>query len=335
MKKRSHQLIVSLCVAVVLSSVASHVAIRCLGITSGHTGYRYFGMENQKPLTVLHGSSLAYDGLNWSKISDAWGEAIESWATPGSSPAEWEVEHRLSPFATNAFVVVSAYDLNEHWLCDFRADIVPLSKAISDLWSCEADWQFAKGCISQYPLMCLRNVFPTAGRSDGVMAGLRDQLSRLVQRGATIEPDDTPRFGSNTESVFKDKVTDWSPSRLQRRLALWHSLCQGKIWHSGPKKMALIRLLQQAGSGKIVLVVMPVSSIYKREFMAPTGENEFELELADIILRCPRAKVIRLDGLSVFGDNNLFRDFVHLNYYGQQAATAALLDQLSYTASPV
>ena len=56
--------------------------------------------KGEKADTVLFGSSLAYDGLDWWKISKAQGEAIESWATPGSSPVEWEVHQRRSPNAT-------------------------------------------------------------------------------------------------------------------------------------------------------------------------------------------------------------------------------------------
>src|SRR5438046_10007853 len=110
---RKLQLGIVLCAVVVICSMASHGLVVWLGINSTWGGYKRYGAENVKPLTILHGSSLAYSGLDWERISEGLSGTIESWATAGSSPAEWEVLNGRSPEATRAFVVVSAYDLNE------------------------------------------------------------------------------------------------------------------------------------------------------------------------------------------------------------------------------
>ena len=175
-----------------------------------------------KPMTVLHGSSLAYDGLDWVRISERMGGAVESWAVAGSSPAEWEVMHGRSPAVSRAFIVVSPYDLNEYWLCDFRADIVPLGRTIRDLRESDLDWQQCKRILSQYPRMFVRKLFPSVGRSDGIMVGVRSKLLKLMGRSPVVDAGEAPKFGASGKSVVKDRVSDWSEARLQRRLALLH-----------------------------------------------------------------------------------------------------------------
>ena len=329
MMNRKLEFALILCAVVAACSAASHAAIRFLKIRATHGGYHHYGPKEQKALSILHGSSLAYDGLDWGEISEALGGAIVSWATPGSSPPEWEVQHRRSPGVTRTWVVISPYDLNEYLLCDFRADIVPLTQALRDLWRTDADWQFCKRIISQYPMMVVRKIFPTVGRSDGVMTGVRDWLQKLVQGQSSVDSGDVRKFGSTGASEVKERLSDWPPSRLQRRLVLMRSACQGRHTFNGPKKLALTRLLQQARHhGAVTCVVMPVSPIYQKEFLTPKVRQDFEAVLAELQQQSPRAMLIRLDQLPEFQDNALFSDFVHLNSYGQQIATAAFLSQL-------
>jgi hypothetical protein len=62
------------------------------------------------------------------------------------------------------------------------------------------------------------------------------------------------------------------------------------------KKLALERLLQQGGrQGEVTLVVMPVSPIYRKEFLSPRVLREFEGELDEMQQRCPQTRLIRLD----------------------------------------
>jgi hypothetical protein len=327
--ERKVQLVLILCAAVAFCSVTSHVAIRWLKIRSQAVGYHHYGPEGEKARAVLYGSSLAYDGLDWKKICEVRGAAIESWATPGSSPAEWEVHQKRSPGATSAFVVVSPYDLNEYWLCDFRAEIVPLSRTLRDLWQCDVSWEFRKRILSQYGMAWIRKLFPTVGRSDGVMTGIRDRLKRLVGRGS--EPSDSggPKFGATDNTTSQEKVTTWSAGHQLRRLTLMRIACQGKHAYNGPKKLALGRLLKQAaGQGEITMIVMPVSPIYRKEFLGKGEVEAFEAELTDMRKGCPKVKLVRLDQLPALNSDEMFRDFVHLNMFGNEAATAAFLKEL-------
>ena len=171
-------------------------------------------------------------------------------------------------------------------------------------------------------------LFPTIGRSDGVMTGFAKKLEQMVGSPSHADEGDSPKFGFYDNTQSKDKVTDWSPGHLLRRLALMRTACQGKHLFDGPKKLALERLLQQAArQGEVTLVVMPVSPIYHREFLSPGVVQEFEGELAEMQQRCPQTRLIRLDQIPALQDNNMFRDFVHLNMFGDQIATAAFLDE--------
>ena len=329
MMSRRLQFVLTLCVVVTICSGVSHFAAHQLGIFSDYGVPQDYGPADQKALTILHGSSLAYSGVDWEQISVVTGGRIQSWATAGSSPAEWEVLNRRSPQTNRAFIVVSAYDLNEYWLCDFRADIVPFVQTVQDLWRCGADWQFCKRILSQYPVMVLRKLFPTVGRSDGVLTGIRDVLQEAAFGRSKMETSDNPKFGPANTSETKEKLTDWSPARLQRRLVLMRTTCQGKHSFHGPKKLALTRLLQQAShQGQVVLIVVPVSPIYQKEFLTPIAAQELEETIAEVQHCCPQTRLIRLDQLAALEDNDVFRDLVHLNTKGQQIATPALLEQL-------
>jgi len=259
---------------------------------------------------------------------------METWPVAGGSPAEGEVFQERAPHATRTFIVVSAYDLNENWLCDFHADIVPLSETIRNLRQCGAPWPFCKRVLSQYPLMVARKLFPTAGRSDGVMVGIRSKLLKLFHTSTAAGQDDAPQLGDTGTSLIRDKVTDWSEARLERRLVLMRSSCQGKQSFDGMKKNALIRMLQRAErQGQSVLVVLPVSPIYQKEFLNSDVVHDFEETLADVRRHCPRTQIIRLDPITALHDNGLFWDSVHMNMYGQQIATTALLKQMQQLSS--
>jgi hypothetical protein len=327
--KRRLEFLVILCAAVMICSVASHIAVGWLGINSTWGGYKRYGAKNGKPLAVLHGSSLAYSGLDWGRISEGLSGPIESWATAGSSPTEWEVLHSRSPEVRSAFIVVSAYDLNEYWLCDFRADIVPLGRTIGDLRKSDLDWQQWKRILSQYPRMLVRKLFPSVGRSDGILVGFRAKLQKLMGRSADRDAGEAPKLVDTGKSEIKERISDWSEARLQRRLVLLRGTCQGKQSFDGPKKAALVRLLQQAEKqGPAMLVVMPVPPIYHREFLGPAVIREFEDTLADVQRLCPAAKLVRLDRVAALDNNELFYDPVHLNMYGQQIATESFMGQL-------
>lgn len=326
---RNLELALILCVVTAICSAGSHAAILWLKIRHTHGGNHHYGPKDQKALTILHGSSLAYSGLDWERISERVGGAIESWATAGSSPAEWELQHRRSPEVTQAFIVVSPYDLNEYILCDMRADIVPLSLAIGDLWRVDADWPFCKRVLGQYPVMLVRTLFPTVGRSDGVMTGVRDWLRKMTPGKNSVGSNEGVIFEAAGMSESRERLSDWSPARLQRRLVLMRSACEGRHTFNGPKKMALTRLVKRAeDQGPIIFVVVPVSPAYQKEFLTPEVMAEFETVLTELHQLCPRARLVRVDQIPAIRDDALFSDLVHLNIYGRQIATAAFFRQL-------
>jgi hypothetical protein len=324
---RRSQLALILSAVTLICVAVSHLTVHCLKISVRHGGYRQYGVKGPAGSIILHGSSLAYDGLDWETIARGQGGGIETWPIPGSSPAEWEVRDLMSPHS-KTIVVVSAYDLNEYWLCDFRADVVPLTRSAKDLWQSRADWAFWKRILSQYPMGWVRKLFPTVGRSDGVMTGIRDKVRRLVLNPSGGGGTEGTKFGATAGSELEEKVSDWSAARIQRRLVVLRTRCQGRHTFNGPKYLALERLLQGAEKrGEVSLVVMPVSPFYKNEFLSPNVMRDFEKALCGIGQHCGQTRLVRLDLLPDLETNDLFYDFVHLNLHGRRSATAAFLEQ--------
>ena len=329
--KRKWQFVLVLCVAVGISSAVSHFAVGWLKIKAGWGGYKYYGPADSKVAGILYSSSPGYDGIDWNVVAEMIGGGIESWATPGSSPSEWEEVPKSEPNVKYTFIAVSAHDLNEYFLCDFRADIVPFNRTLGDLRQCGADWQFSKRMFSQYPVMLVRKLFPTVGRSDGVMVGIRAKLLKLV--GQSVDAGAAPKFGGSAKSDIQERVSDWTEDRVQRRLLLLRAACQEKQSFDGPKGLALVRLLQRADEhSEVVLVVVPQPPIYRNALLPPAARQQFEEELAQVKGQCPQVHVVRLDRLPALDHNDLYYDDVHLNMYGQQIATAALQARLGRVA---
>ena len=106
--------------------------------------------------------------------------------------------------------------------------------------------------------------------------------------------------------------------------------CQGMHSYDGLKKIALIRLLQRVShQGEVLLLVVPVSPTYQREFLTPNVIQQFEQTISEIQQLYPETRLIRLDQLATLEDDDVFQDLVHLNTSGQRIATAALLEQLA------
>ena len=326
---RKLQLALILSVSVAIASGLSHLAVGWLGIKVGWGGYKRYGSNDAKVVAALHCSSPGYDAFDWSHVSEVLGGSIESWATAGSSPAEWDAMQDRSPSVTFTFVAVSPYELNDYFLCDFRAEIVPLKQTIRDLQQSGADRSLSKRMLSQYPLMFIRKLFPTAGRSDGVMVGIRAKLQKLAGRG--MDAGDAPKFGPDdrVNSGDEERVTDWEKARLQRKLQALDDICMGKWSYNGPKKLALLRLLQRAeAQGRVVMIVVPLSPFFREALMPAATIQKFKDELAELQRVCPQVQIVRLDGLPALNDNNLYCDIIHMNKYGRRIATKALLGRL-------
>ena len=87
-------------------------------------------------------------------------------------------------------------------------------------------------------------------------------------------------------------------------------------------------LNRAAQQGRVVVVVLPVSPPYAREFLPATTTEEYEHVLAEARRRVPAAVWVRLDQLPELHSTDYFWDLVHLNTEGQKIATDALLARL-------
>ena len=324
------QLLIIACTVALITATFSHCVISWLKIETSFGGHWLLEPEGSQLSVFMAGSSLAGDGLSWRRISDERKLRIEGWGVAGSSPSELERFQFLATQAKLTIIVVSAYDLNEHFLSDFRADIVPFGQTIRDLWQSQSDWSFSKRLLSQYPISYLRMVFPTAGRSDGVMVGLREKVIKLAYAGFSLESEAGPTLSLNNSTLIQDykkeRITNWSPGRMLRRLAALRSSCQGKHRFDGPKKLALLRMLRQAQKqGRALVVVLPVSPAYEKELLAPEVRREFQEALTDIGHSMPEVYWVRIDEVKKLNSNDYFWDLVHMNVDGQNIATEVFL----------
>ena len=284
---RRLQLVIIICIVASVAAFISHSIIAWLGIETTFGDHWVTGPGDGKPSVFMAGSSLAGDGLSWARISDVLNLRIEGWGVAGSSPCEWERFQRQAKGTKLTFIVVSPYDLNEHFLSDFRADIVPLGQTFKDLRDSRADWSFCKRLLSLYPLTYLRVLFPTAGRSDGVMVGVREKVKNLVGAVFHMESEAGPRLALDenapSQEYKKEKIGNWDPGRTLRRLAGMRSACEGIHTFNGPKRLAFLRMLRQGQEkGRVVVVVLPVSPIYTGEFLSSEVKLSFEEFLAGV-----------------------------------------------------
>lgn len=321
--------------AVIITSAVCHPLVRWLHIRTGTVSHRLIGDSFGQPRFWLAGSSITGDGIAWDTVSSERRRGLETWFVAGSSPCEWEPFQRLDPAAPISFIGVSVYDLNEEYLCDFRSQIVSWPQALRDLTKTHCRWDYSKRVLSQYPLKYIRLLFPTAGRSQGVMGGLKEQARNYFHLGSAADSEagpGIPTFDARSVNPIKrQKISTWPKARLLQRLTKMKSACFGLHSFDGPKKLALRRILEEATArGRVaVVVVLPVSPAYQKEFLTPEVNSAFENSIASLQRDVPRAKWIRLDRLPELNSDDNFWDVVHMNVEGQQIATDALLHQLN------
>ncbi len=331
--KRRLQLALVLVASAAIASLGGHLITAWLEIETTSGMSWAIGQPNGKPPAVMSGSSLAGDGISWERISAEYDQRIEGWSVAGSSPWEWETFQQRAPDTRLNFLVVSVYDLNEQFISDFHADTVSAFHTVRDLWQSQVDWHFAKRVLSGYPLKYVRILFPSAGRSQGVLRGLREKLGKLLGDAVISESEARPTFAMSKIGIVKEykteKIVNWSPARMQRRLATMRGAAQGRQSFDGPKKLAFLRILHQGQHlGRIVVIVLPVSPAYAREFLTPEVSRRFENAVAEAQRTAPQARWVRLDRLRALDSDEYFWDLVHLNIDGQRIATEALLGQL-------
>lgn len=335
---RVKQLAFVLAAAVALASAGSHLLVRWLKIET-RTGQPWsVGSTNGKPMAFMAGSSLAGDGISWSRVAARIEQRIGGWGVAGASPYEMELLQRRMPEATWTFIVISAYDMNEASLSDFRADVVPAGHALRELVATRASWPYSKRVMTQYFVCWLRKLFPTIGRSRGVMGELRTRIGALLGR-KPAESEAGPALalgeGIPEKSYKQARVGDWPEATVIRKVEAMRTAFLNEQSFDGVKKRALQRMIQQGHQqGRVAVVVLPVSPIYAQKFLTGTTGKEFEQSLSELRQSVPQALWVRLDQSTALASNDYFWDLVHMNPDGQALATEELLTALRQAAKP-
>lgn len=333
--KRSRQLAFVLIVTVMIAAMGSHLLASWLRIKTTASETFTFGKSNGKPPAFRSGSSLSDYGISWPQISTQLDLEIKAWGVAGGSPYEFEQFQKQVPEARTTFIVVSAYDLDEAMICDFRAAIVPLGQTIQMLRQTHTDWKDSKSALSQYPMTWLRTLFPTLGRSRGIMGKLRENMLKLVKPSARAsETEAGPTLDIGKEKVVDayrlQKVSDWSQSQMIDKITALRAGFQSRQGFNGAKRLAFERMLQYGiQRGRTIVMVLPVSPAYSKEFMSSELVQEFEAALAGAQHDAPRTEWLRLDQLPGLAANENFCDLVHMNVFGKQIATTAFQSWLN------
>lgn len=319
-------------VALVVAIGVSHAIADWIKLPKPRAVYRRIG-PTTGPQVFCAGSSLLQFGLAWPEISEELGQGIENWGLGGSSPTEWEVSQRVATNTNLMIIGFSVHDFNENYLCESRANLVPVTETVEDLWRSKADWEFSKRVLKQYPLAYLRKLFPTAERSDAVLVGLRRKLRALAglsptaddQAGSLVMPrQPVLNFGGSTA-----KLSNWPSDKALRRLTVLRGEIHGGHRFGGPKALAFLRMLKRAEKrGRAIVVIMPVAPLYADEFLNPDIARSFEEVLSQAQQAAPQARFVRLDRLPALKSNEYYSDFIHLNGDGKRIATDVFLQEL-------
>jgi hypothetical protein len=324
---RSHQLVLVLIVATVIAATGSHCVASWLKVKTIAAQAFTIGKPNGNPPVFLAGSSIADYGIAWDQISTQLDTEIKAWGIAGGSPYEWEQFQKQVPEAQTTFIVVSPVEMDEAAVCDFHAAIVPISQTIQTLRETHADRDHWKHALSQYPMTWLRILFPTLGRSRGLMGMLRLNAVNLIKpssRTPVTLAGPTINFGKGTDDdeYKRQRMSDWSKSQIVGKLVAIRVDFQGPHSFNGPKRLAFERMLQYADQrGRAIVIVMPVSPAYSKEFMPPETAKKFQDALVELQRGAPGSEWLRLDQLPGLASAENFCDLDHLNVFGKQIAT--------------
>jgi hypothetical protein len=331
---RGGRFVLTLILATAIAAVGSHWVASWLKVKTQAAEPFVIGKPTGNPPAFLAASSVGGYGISWGQIATQLDSQILTWGIAGGTPIEFEQFQKKVPGAKNTFIVISTYDLDEARACDFRAAIVPLGETIDTLRAEHANWNYSKQVLSQYPMTWLRTLFPTLGRSRGLMGATLIKVEDIIKRSAAKSdtmagPTINFEKGVAGDEYTQQKLSDWSVSKVAGKLVAERVDFKGAHTFDGPKKVALERMLQFAVQrGHAVLVVIPISAAYTKEFISPKLVDRFEAALAEIQSSSPQTQVVRLDQVSGLGDDENFCDLVHMNVGGQKLATDALQAQL-------
>jgi hypothetical protein len=314
--------------ALALSSLATHAIIRALGIVTFAMPFPPSGTNYLSTPLVAAGSSLITYGLDWDRVAREFSRPVKILATPAASPCELELLAAAVPTNAATILGIAASDMDEEVLSDFRSENVPLARTWQDLRESHADGTLARRTLGQYPLRYLRVLYPTAGRSTGVLVGFRQAARAFIHRHASSISEPLPTF-NNAAGWPTNKISDWDSGRLLRNTSQQRGLSAERHSFDGPKRLALERMLRVAlARGKAIIVVMPNSPIYNHDVINDSIEAEFQKELGEIAREFPAVQWIRLDQIPALQSDALYWDLVHLNADGRPVASNELLRQL-------
>ncbi len=329
-RSRGIQYLGVLCLAILLAAAGSHLVASWLKIKVRAAEPFVIGQKNTH-IAFLAGSSVADYGVDWDEIAETENLQIHVWGIAAGSPVEHEQFQQLVPEARTTFIAVSAVDLDEALISDFRAAIVPLDKAMRALWSAGADARYAREVLSQYPTTWLRSLFPTLGRSRGILGAIRVKLKGAIQSAAGEDAGPTIKFGKDGggDNYRRQKMSDWPAEELQRKLVAMKVTFKGETSFHGLKEGAFKRMLEMAAAqGRTIVCVMPSSPAYKRAFLSSDRTRDFEDSLERLKSSVPKVEWIRVDQLPEFSSGDYFCDLTHLNEQGNKVATQAVKDRL-------
>lgn len=289
-----------------------------------------FGHGHARDTAVVTGSSLTFYGLAWARVADALNVNGVGWSVPRASPRELEVLLRHAPMARYTFIGISTFDANENQLSDYRPRIVTLREELAALWSNHVDWVHAKRDLSQYPMVYVRLLFPSAGKSTLLMVSVREMYRKVFHTGPQTVPSEAATI-SNKDNTHTESIASWPAARVQRNLAdVRASDSATEYGFHGVKRQSLFRMLREAAArSKVVVVVLPESPVYRAEILTPNIRRQFDELVADAQSQEPRALWIRLDTVPDLDSSKYYWDLVHLNAFGQATATKDLLTRLA------
>ena len=326
---RRKQLVIIVVATVVITSLVSHVAARVFKLRTQAVSPLSFGATNQPVDGIVAGSSLMFYGVDWSQLTRSMGMRTVGWAVPSGSVVEMEVLQAQVPAARVTFLGVAVSDLNENYVSDFRSEIVPLNSTVAGLWASRCQWSLARRVLSQYPLSYLRILFPTSGRSTGIMVGIREGLRSLRPAKSKNESSERAVVASEN-NTHNESINSWPEARLVRNIGDMRASAGGKFEFNGPKRDALFRFIQRGNElGKTVVLVLPLSPMYQEQFVTKDVLKQFNDLLLEAQKKSPKTIWIRLDASPELQSNELYWDLVHLNAPGQAIASKLLREQLA------
>ena len=122
----------------------------------------------------------------------------------------------------------------------------------------------------------------------------------------------------------RQRVSDWPDSKVVGKIAAMKGEFHGAHRFDGVKRLAFERMLRFGlERGRTIVLVLPVSPAYSKEFMPLKTAQDFEQTLTDLQNKAPRSEWLRLDRLPGLATSENFCDLDHLNSYGRQIASEA------------